>query len=454
MQNQNRSLQSLETDSVAKVFFRYLIPSLIGMFMMSINVVIDGIFVGHRFGSVALAGINVSFPVFSIYMAISLWIGIGGAALYSKALGAKQYTKAQSIFTHSLTLIFSITIVIGFIAFMLREPVALFLGANEETMPYVMDYMNVLLSCGFVFTVQNSFSVFVRNDGNPNLAMISMVVTAISNVILNYIFLFVLDFGVAGSAWGLIGAAAIGSCVLFTHFLRKESTLKFSKPTFSWELTRNTLIIGFPSFIAEVGIAVFTAGYNIAMAHWVGTVGVSAFSILNYVHSVMLMMFIGMGSAIQPLISFYRGAKQRVRERETIRIAVKTALGTGIGILLVGIFAADAIVSMFGDFSADVRELAITGIRLFFIAYLFMGINFVMMTYFQATEQVKMAIWITIAREMLLMIAFLFTLPHIWGINGIWLAIPLSECIVTLTVYLYIRNQAARALTASAGLSR
>ncbi|KZE75653.1 MATE family efflux transporter [Paenibacillus elgii] len=441
MQLENNKLTALESDSVSKVFVRYLVPSVVGMFMMSINVVIDGIFVGQRLGEVALAGVNVAFPVFSIYFAISLWVGIGGAALYSRSLGAKNVEQARSIFTHSLTLIFSLTLALAGIAYLFREKLAVFLGANNETMPYAMEFMTVLLSFGFLVTVQNAFSIFVRNDANPNLAMISLLVTAVCNIGLNYVLLFVLDFGVAGSAWALIGASAIGACVLFTHFLRKDSTLRFVKLRLSWKLAKSTFTIGFPSFVAELGIAVFTAGYNMAMVRWAGTLGVSAFSILNYVHSVVLMIFIGMGSGIQPLISYYRGAKQHVRERETINIAVKTSIGIGLGVFLIGLLTADSIVSLFGSFTREVQELAASGIRLFFIGYLFMGVNFVMMTYFQSTDQVKMATWITVAREMLIMVALLFTLPRVMGTTGIWLAIPLSELIVVLTVYAYIRRR-------------
>ncbi|GAA3411184.1 MATE family efflux transporter [Paenibacillus hodogayensis] len=445
----NNKLLSMETDSVGKVFIRYLIPSLIGMLMMSVNVVVDGIFVGRRLGEIALAGVNVAVPVFSIYMAISLWVGIGGANLYSRHLGARQVREARTVFTHSLTLIFSLTLLLAAVAFLFRGKLALFLGANDETMPFVMDYMNVLLVGGFAITVQNAFSVFVRNDGNPNLSMASLMVTAVCNIVLNYVLLFVLDFGVAGSALALVIGATIGACVLFLHFLRKDSMLRFVAPRLSWALAKRTLAIGFPSFVAEIGLAVFTAGYNIAMVHWAGTVGVSAFSVLNYVHSVMLMMFLGLGAAVQPLVSYYRGAGLQSRQKETIRIAVRTAFGVGLFIFLVGLIAADGIVSLFGSFAEDVHRMAVTGIRLFFIGYLFMGSNFVMMTYFQATDQVKMATWITVAREMLLMVALLFTLPHILGTAGIWLAIPLSELIVMLTVFVYVRRRSGGTLAAS-----
>ncbi|PYI51832.1 MATE family efflux transporter [Paenibacillus flagellatus] len=442
MHTNNRGLASLETDSVGKVFVRYLIPSLVGMFMMSVNVVMDGIFVGRRLGEIALAGVNVAVPVFSIYIAVSLWVGIGGATIYSEHLGAGRHKEARSVFTHSLALIFGLTLLLAGLAFAFREKLAVFLGADAETMPYVMDYMTVLLAGGFAITVQNAFSVFVRNDGNPNLSMLSLLVTAVFNVVLNYWFLFVLDFGVSGSALALVIAATLGAGTLAAHFLRRDATLRFVKPRLSWTLMKRTFAIGFPSFLAEVGIAVFTAGYNMAMAHWVGTVGVSAFSVLNYVHSVMLMLFIGMGAAVQPPLGYYRGAGRTDRQRSLIRIAVATAFGTGLAVLLIGLAAADGIVSLFGMFAPEVRAMAVAGIRLFFIAYLVMGVNFVMMTYFQTTGHVKMAIWMTIAREMLLMAALLAVLPPVFGTTGIWLAIPISETIVLLTVFGYVRGRA------------
>ncbi|WP_136608033.1 MATE family efflux transporter [Paenibacillus dokdonensis] len=441
MSQEKALLPALETDSVGKVFVRYLIPSLVGMLMMSINVVADGIFVGHRLGALALAGINIASPVFSVFFAMSLWLGIGGATLYSQSKGAKKIRQAQQIFTHSLILIFILTLLVAVIAYLFRVPLAYALGANQDTLPFALEYMTVLLTYGFIITIQNAFSLFVRNDGNPNLSMISMVVSAVLNIILNYFFLYVLDMSVKGSALATVTATLVGTVVLFGHFLRKDRSLAFVKPYFSWKLAVRTLTIGFPSFISEVGLSVFTIGYNVAMVRWAGTAGVAAFSVLNYAHNVMLMLFLGIGSAIQPLISYYRGAKLRVREVKTIRIAVATAFISGIVVFLFGLAAANGIVSLFGDFSEEVRSLAVNGIRLFFTAYMFMGINFVMMTYFQASEQVKVAVWITLSREIILMVIFLLILPHIFGTNGIWLSIPLSECVVAACIFIYVKRK-------------
>ncbi|MBF2478166.1 multidrug efflux MATE transporter FepA [Listeria marthii] len=436
-----KNIEILETDSVKKIYFRYLVPSLVGMLLMSLNIVIDGIFVGHKLGGVALAGINIAVPVFTIFTAISIWIGIGAATQFSFAIGEKNVAKAQTIFTNAILAVVSLTIIIGIIAFIFKEPLAYFLGANDDTIGYVLEYMNILLIFGFALTLENILSIFVRNDGDPNLSMIALIVTAISNVILNYLFLFVFEWGVTGSALATMLAIIIGVFILITHFFKKSSRLKFVKVDWNKAFFKKTLSIGLPSFLAEVGVSVFTLGYNISIAAIAGTAGVAAFSVLNYTHSVILMLFLGMGSAIQPLISYYRGAKARQKELETLKIAIIVAFSTGVGFLLVGFFGSNLLVSMFGNFSPEIRELASNGIKLFYTAYLFMGFNFVMMTYFQTSDKIKMATWITISREIIFMVIFLLVLPPIIGIPGVWLAIPISEMIVAASIVVYMKKK-------------
>ncbi|UHP09541.1 multidrug efflux MATE transporter FepA [Listeria marthii] len=436
-----KNIEILETDSVKKIYFRYLVPSLVGMLLMSLNIVIDGIFVGHKLGGVALAGINIAVPVFTIFTAISIWIGIGAATQFSFAIGEKNVAKAQTIFTNAILAVVLLTIIIGIIAFIFKEPLAYFLGANDDTIGYVLEYMNILLIFGFALTLENILSIFVRNDGDPNLSMIALIVTAISNVILNYLFLFVFEWGVTGSALATMLAIIIGVFILITHFFKKSSRLKFVKVDWNKAFFKKTLSIGLPSFLAEVGVSVFTLGYNISIAAIAGTAGVAAFSVLNYTHSVILMLFLGMGSAIQPLISYYRGAKARQKELETLKIAIIVAFSTGVGFLLVGLLGSNLLVSMFGNFSPEIRELASNGIKLFYTAYLFMGFNFVMMTYFQTSDKVKMATWITISREIIFMVIFLLVLPPIIGIPGVWLAIPISEMIVAASIVFYMKKK-------------
>lgn len=435
-----QTVHRLDTDSVSKSFIRYLVPSTIGMLLMAVNIVADGIMVGNRLGPIALGGIGIAVPVYTLFVAMSLWIGIGGATRFSALMGAKRVDEARVVFSHAIVSIFAVTLLIGLLAFPFRTELAYLLGANAETYPYVADYLYLMLLFGFVFTLENALSILVRNDGSPNLAMVSLVTTSLLNIMLNYIFLFILDFGVMGAAAATLIAAFIGMLVLCTHFFKKTNNLRFVRFRVNRKLMLLILVIGFPSFLAEVGMSVFTIAHNNVFERLAGTSGVSAFAILNYVHSVMLLMFLGMGSAIQPLVSYYSGAKDHAKIKKTLQLAIGTAIAAGTLFFVIGQLFAESIAGAFGDFPDSVLDLAVPGIQLFFIAYLFMGTNFVMMTYYQSTGKIRMATWITAAREIVVLLILLSILPVFFGVTGAWLAIPISEFIVLLTILYYQRR--------------
>src|SRR5690625_229561 len=171
--------QKLETQSVAKSFFQYFIPTLLGMMLMSVNIVIDGIFVGNGVGSVALAGVNIAVPVFSVIISIALLVGMGGGTLYSIAMGEQKTQQARKIFTLSMLLITVITVVISGVSYFNMETLAYVFGANQETLPYVLDYMQILFISALILALEVGLSIFVRNDGDPQLAMMGLVVAAI-----------------------------------------------------------------------------------------------------------------------------------------------------------------------------------------------------------------------------------------------------------------------------------
>src|SRR5699024_6717897 len=301
-------VNKLSTETVSVSFFKYLIPSLIGMALMSINIVIDGIFVGHGVGSTALAGVNIAAPVFSIILSIALLIGVGGGAVYSIALGAGEVGYAQRIFTTSFALLTVIIILITSLSLFFIKDLAYFFGANKDTLPVVLEYMKILLLFGLLMAWETSLSVFVRNDGNPNLAMVGLIITSLLNIGLNYYMIFILHLGVTGAAIATVISVGVGLVVLLTHFFKKDTVLKFVPIKWNKEDIKQINLIGFPSFVTEVGMGVFTIGYNIAIAYYAGTIGLAAFSVLNYLHTFMFLLFMGVGSTIQPMISYYHGA--------------------------------------------------------------------------------------------------------------------------------------------------
>lgn len=434
------NIERLYNQSVLKSFFQYLFPSLIGMSLLSVNIVVDGIFVGHGVGSAALAGVNVASPVYSIILSIALLIGIGGGTIYSIALGSGDKKKAQHIFTTSFIVVTFITVIVTVFSFIFIEEIGYFFGANEETISYVIEYVRIILVFSIFMAWESALSIFVRNDGNPFLAMISLVITSVLNIVLNYWMIFILHWGVTGAALATAISIIIGLIILSTHFLKKSCQLKLVKPQIHFKNISNIFSIGLPSFLSEVGMGVFVIGYNVAIVRFAATNGLAAFSVINYLHTFMFLAFMGIGSAIQPMISYYYGAKLLDKIKELIKLAEKTALLLGIVFFIGGFYGAPFLVSIFGITSDAITDLAVNGIRLFFISYLFMGINFIYITYFQSIGYVKPSMWLTVFRSFIVFIFMLIILPLAFGTNGVWLALPITEAVIMGVIVLFARR--------------
>ncbi|MEI4680280.1 MATE family efflux transporter, partial [Bacillus cereus] len=184
--------------------------------------------------------------------------------LYSIALGENKNIHAKSIFSQSMIISVLIVCTLSALALWQIENIAYLFGANPHILPYTLDYLYILFGFGFIYVLENVLSTFIRNDGNPNLAMIGLVVTALLNILLNYLFIFIFHWGVPGSAWATIISAGIGFCVLLSHFLKKDRVLNWASWKLEWPLVKQIMLIGFPSFTAEITVAISTVCFNIA----------------------------------------------------------------------------------------------------------------------------------------------------------------------------------------------
>ncbi|MFD2672402.1 MATE family efflux transporter [Marinicrinis sediminis] len=429
---------------VKKVFMQYFVPSLIGMMLMSINILIDGIFVGNGVGAEGLAGVNLAMPVFSLIFAISLWIGIGGGTLYSMYIGEQNFIQARRVFSLSIAVALVLLFVLGAAGWVNVDQIAEWLGANADTRAHTIEYLTILFLLGWVIALQQLLSIFVRNDGSPTLSMVALGLTALVNIVLNYVMIFVLDKGVLGAALATVIASVLGVLVLLLHFRKKQSTLRQFSFRWSWPMLNRLCSIGFPSFLAEAGALVFVAGYNLSIVALLGTDGVAAFSVVNYLHGFMFLSFFGIESALQPMISYYFGAGEKERLIESVKVGEKASLLLGGILLVAGLAAAPLLVSFFGLDNEEVRDLAVQGIRLFFTGYLFLGFNFVYMTYYQSIGQVRPSMMIILLRSFVFLLLLLWLLPKVMGVTGVWLAVPVSEMLVSVLLVLFVRNQIKR----------
>lgn len=340
--------------------------------------------------------------------------------------------KAQSIFTQSFFLATFIVGILVVLCLWKQKELAYLFGASDEIFPYAKDYLQIILLFGVIYVIENILSIFIRNDGNPKLAMIGLGVTSVLNIVFNYVFIFMMDMGVKGAAYGTGLATVIGVLVLLTHFFRKSSILKFTTLKLEMKTVSEILKIGLPSFIVEASAAVTIIAYNITFMHFVGAVGVTAYAVVNYMHAVFLMLFIGIGAALQPIVSYHYGAKLYKRLQQFLKLGVITGIVFGIGIWFIGWQFSENIVALFGEMPADVLAYTTKGIMLFFIGYLFLGFNLVYAEYYQAIKKIKLSSIIIVTRSIVLFLPLLWLLPTYFGGDAIWLAFPIAEGITAI----------------------
>ncbi|MGN4123754.1 MATE family efflux transporter [Lysinibacillus sphaericus] len=435
------TINPIETRPLKPLFLSYLFPAMVGMLLMSVNILVDGIFVSHGVGPTALAGVNIAVPIFSILLSISLWIGMGGATMYSISMGEGNKKRAHQLFTLSLIAMLAVVVTLITLLLLNLKDIAYIFGASDVTYPYVQEYLHVILLFGVFYTIENLLSIFIRNDGNPKLAMMGLITTSILNIFLNYVFIFVLNYGVTGCALATAISTILGMSVLCLHFFRDESELKFVSKFFNWSDLKKIFAIGLPSFIVEASMAVMIILYNVTFLHYLGANGVTAYAMVNYIHTVLLTVFLGIGMALQPLVSYHHGARLIKRLTVLLKIGIGTALIFGLSTTFIATLFPSQLMALFGDSTMDIRNMAAQGFAHFAIGYVFLGINMVFAEFFQSIEKIRLATTIMLLRSIILFIPALVLLPKYLGAQAIWWTFPVAEGITALLIFLYMKKK-------------
>ena len=435
------AINPIETRPLKPLFLSYLFPAMVGMLLMSVNILVDGIFVSHGVGPTALAGVNIAVPIFSILLSISLWIGMGGATMYSISMGEGNKKRAHQLFTLSLIAMLAVVVTLITLLLLNLKDIAYIFGASDVTYPYVQEYLHVILLFGVFYTIENLLSIFIRNDGNPKLAMMGLITTSILNILLNYVFIFVLNYGVTGCALATAISTILGMSVLCLHFFRNESELKFVSKFFNWSDLKKIFAIGLPSFIVEASMAVMIILYNVTFLHYLGANGVTAYAMVNYIHTVLLTVFLGIGMALQPLVSYHHGARLIKRLTVLLKIGIGTALIFGLSTTIIATLFPSQLMALFGDSTMDIRSMAAQGFAHFAIGYVFLGINMVFAEFFQSIEKIRLATTIMLLRSIILFIPALILLPKYLGAQAIWWTFPVAEGITAILIFLYMKKK-------------
>ncbi|HHY90838.1 MAG TPA: MATE family efflux transporter [Clostridiales bacterium] len=431
---------NLLEDNIRQIFFRYLISGVGGMMGVSLYILADTMLVGRGLGSEGLAALNISIPMINVLNGLGLLFGIGGATALSVSRGQKDDEKANHIFTISILLSACIGIVFTSIRLFFLDELCYFLGASGGIFQMSRDYLSACMSFSIAFLLNCTLTAFVRNDGAPRLAMWAMLTGNISNIILDYVFIFIFGWGMWGAAFATGLSPVISLVILSIHFIRKKNQMKLVKPVLQRDLLKRITLNGTSSFIVELssGIAIFA--FNQAILGITGDIGVSAYSIIANLSLVCGAVFIGIGQAIQPIVSLNYGAGRMSRVYESVRLAVYFSLGFGLFFYIIGISFPQLLVSLFSKGDPALMKITVRGIHLYFICFIFMGWNIVITSYFQSQERAKASMLLSLSRGLLFIIVGLMLLPKWFQLDGVWLTMPFAELATAILSGIYFKR--------------
>ncbi|MDR2916139.1 MAG: MATE family efflux transporter [Tannerella sp.] len=430
--------------SVGKLFTKQLLPTILGMAASALFTVVDGIFVGNGIGSDALAAVNISAPLFMIITGLGLMFGMGGGILVSINLSRGKNKVANINFTQSVTGVFFVSLVITLMFTIFPEKVAVLLGSNEHLLDMVCEYL-FWFSISLPVTVLVVALPFFIRLTNPKISMWAMLTATIMNITLDYVFIFIFEWGLFGAAIATDISEAAGATIMIVYLFRKSIAVRFTRLKISAKSMLLTLRnvsymmrLGFSVFMSEIAIAIMMIAGNFTFMKYLGADGVAAYSIVCYLFPIIFMVFNATVQSAQPIISFNYGCGQMERSNRALRLSMGFACCFAIIIMLTFTGFTSEIVSLFlPDKTNAAWQYAVRGLPLFATDYLFFGINIIMIGYYTSIERLRRAILFTVMRVILPVVFFLL-LPLWLEVTGVWLAIPAADITTSLVIMSFL----------------
>lgn len=407
--------------------------------MFTIYTMVDGIFIGKYVGPLGLAGVNITMPLINFTFAVGIMIAVGSSTMIAIHFGEGDWTAGNKIFTTATLSLAAFGIILSILITIFIDPIIHFLGGGGVLFPYVKDYMSVVILFCTCYMVGYALEIYIKVDGNPVYPAVCVMTGGIINIFLDYLFVVVYPYGIKGAAFATGMSQLTSTSMLLFYILFKTKKIKFIKLKYSFKDLLKISKIGFAEFLAEVstGIAIFI--FNIVIIKELGEKGVSAFGIIGYISSFVVMTMIGFSQGIQPIVSFNLGAKKYANVIKTLKISLLMIIAAGIIFYgSINIFS-EKIISTFLN---DIETFKMTkyALTVYSFAYIINGLNIVTAGYFTAVKKVKISTTITILRGVILIGLFLIVLPKVFGTVGIWWSVPAAELVTLVSSFYFIRK--------------
>lgn len=437
------------TMNIPVLFRKMFFPTLLGMLLSATINVADGAFVGHGAGSDALAAVNIVAPFFLITTGIGLMFGAGVSIVASVHLSQKRYKAANINVTQAFTVGLLLMLLITALVMLFPDAFARMMGCSDRLLPYVRDYMRWVIP-SLPFGALMCIGMFVlRLDGAPVFAAMCEAVPAVVNLVLDYVFVFPCGMGIEGASLATGIAQLTGALMVAFYMACRTKVLHFYRPKFTPKSIRLTLRnigyqvrLGAPSLIGELAIACMMLVGNRMYLHYLHEDGVAAFSIACYCFPLVFMIGNAIAQSVQPIISYNHGAGLDDRVRQTLRLSVAVAFVCGLLTMLLTMIGREAIVGVFLSSDTAAYTIAAKGMPWFSLAFPFFSLNLVYIGYIQSLEDFRRATFYMLLRGVIFVVPAFVAMPWLLGTVGLWLAVPLSECLTLLCILPFIGKRA------------
>ncbi|AZR72725.1 MATE family efflux transporter [Anoxybacter fermentans] len=438
----NKRKYELGHEKISKLLFKYSTPAMIGMIVNALYNMVDTIFIGRGAGTLAIAGLAISFPIQMLIMAVAQTVGIGSASLISRSLGAGDHRKAERVAGTSFSTVGILGILMTIFGLIFLTPLLRLFGATDTILPYSIDYLSVILLGSFFFVFAVSSNNLVRSEGNAKTAMFSMIIGTGLNIILDPVFIFGFNMGIKGAAIATVISQISSFIYLVIYFLSGKSILKIRRKDLipDLNLLPEIFSIGISSFVRTVAGSIFAIVINNSIAYYGSDLHIAVLGVANRVLAFMLMPLFGIIQGLQPIIGFNYGAKNMMRVKEGLKLAIgaATALST-FGFLILIIFT-EPIVRIFNNDPNLIQE-GVPIIRILILLLPVIGFQVVGASLFQAIGKAKPALFLSMSRQILFLIPLILILPQFFKLAGIWYAFPLADLLSTVVTLLWVAKE-------------
>ena len=440
----NRDNIDFGNGRVGRLFASIFFPTLLGMLFNMAFLLTDGIFVGHGIGESGLASINLIGPIMMLINGMGMMLGMGASVVAAIHLSQDNIKAARINVTQAFGAGIGVSVLMGTFCYLFPDTVLGLLGVKGDLYASTREYYLWFLPTCLLLMIETLGLFVIRLDGSPRYAMLSNIVAAVVNGVMDYILIFPCHLGVKGAALATDIGGLIGTLMVAYYMLFRTRTLHPYRLKRSWTSLRLTLRnvgymarVGVPGLVGEVAVAVMMLSGNLAFMRHIGDDGVAAYSIACYLFPLVYMICIAVAQSAQPIISYNYGAGAHQRVNRTVKFSLAVSVAVGVAVSLLFLFFSPQMVLCFLDRNVMAFGIAAEGLPYYGMGFLFLSVNICAVGYLQSIERSGAATLFTLLRGVVFLVAAYVLLPRLWGTVGLWLSVPCAELLTALVIALY-----------------